>query len=307
MDTVGLSQTSNAGDSPADEDYGLWLPRNPYSAKAIHQFYNAFSHSQEAGFHRARCHVCLDLRVDLLESSTAPEDAGKTYHHLIFYEHLLAAARQHSCLVCAMFHRAIENFCGGVEFETFDVKVQPKDDACRDFFPLEMGLCGQKNEGTERCKEKVKTKEEREDYWKWVEVRLQFYREQGDVTHLYVADGVESQEAYAALSHCWVNHVPLRALKANIQDLQREIQEEELPRTFRDALAVTRQLGIPYLWIDSLCIIQDDKEDWALLKGVFKSGRGKIGTLLVLKVLIMTWLETSSFAASRVRMISGAS
>lgn len=36
-----------------------------------------------------------------------------------------------------------------------------------------------------------------------------------------------------------------------------------LPQTFRDAVAVTRRLGIPYLWIDSLCIIQDSPDDWA--------------------------------------------
>jgi hypothetical protein len=36
----------------------------------------------------------------------------------------------------------------------------------------------------------------------------------------------------------------------------------ELPRTFQDAITVTRQLGIRFLWIDSLCIIQDDPEDW---------------------------------------------
>ncbi|KAF5586880.1 het domain protein [Fusarium subglutinans] len=37
----------------------------------------------------------------------------------------------------------------------------------------------------------------------------------------------------------------------------------DLPKTFRDAVLVSRYLGIPYLWIDSLCIIQGDTEDWA--------------------------------------------
>lgn len=37
---------------------------------------------------------------------------------------------------------------------------------------------------------------------------------------------------------------------------------EELPRTFRDAVAITRQLGIRYLWIESLCILQDSEQDW---------------------------------------------
>ncbi|KAF5689582.1 heterokaryon incompatibility protein [Fusarium circinatum] len=37
----------------------------------------------------------------------------------------------------------------------------------------------------------------------------------------------------------------------------------DLPKTFRDAVLVSRYLGIPYLWIDSICIIQGDTEDWA--------------------------------------------
>lgn len=38
---------------------------------------------------------------------------------------------------------------------------------------------------------------------------------------------------------------------------------DDLPQTFRDAVRITRALGIPYLWIDTLCIMQDSQEDWA--------------------------------------------
>lgn len=41
------------------------------------------------------------------------------------------------------------------------------------------------------------------------------------------------------------------------------IPVSSLPRTFRDAVTATRALGLRYLWIDSLCIVQDDPEDWA--------------------------------------------
>ncbi|KAF4436028.1 HET-domain-containing protein [Fusarium austroafricanum] len=37
-----------------------------------------------------------------------------------------------------------------------------------------------------------------------------------------------------------------------------------LPKTFQDAVAATRALGLRYLWIDSLCIIQDSKQDWEI-------------------------------------------
>ncbi|KAJ4253945.1 hypothetical protein NW762_010344 [Fusarium torreyae] len=36
----------------------------------------------------------------------------------------------------------------------------------------------------------------------------------------------------------------------------------DLPKTFVDAIQVARALGIPYIWIDSLCIVQDSPEDW---------------------------------------------
>jgi hypothetical protein len=40
------------------------------------------------------------------------------------------------------------------------------------------------------------------------------------------------------------------------------IPEAELPQSFKDAVRVARRLGVRYLWIDSLCIIQDSPQDW---------------------------------------------
>lgn len=70
--------------------------------------------------------------------------------------------------------------------------------------------------------------------------------------------------AYCALSHCWgpVDKLPIRTLKGNIQDHYSGIPLTALPRTFREAAILTQKLGIDYLWIDSLCIQQDDAADW---------------------------------------------
>ncbi|KAK5658581.1 hypothetical protein OQA88_1974 [Cercophora sp. LCS_1] len=46
------------------------------------------------------------------------------------------------------------------------------------------------------------------------------------------------------------------------EERKREIKTEELSRTFADAVEMTRRLGLRYIWIDSLCIIQDDLSDW---------------------------------------------
>jgi hypothetical protein len=66
------------------------------------------------------------------------------------------------------------------------------------------------------------------------------------------------------LSHCWGSSPVITSKKADIQLRRDHIQWSDLSKTFQDAITITRRLGIPYLWIDSLCIIQDDLQDWAV-------------------------------------------
>lgn len=54
-----------------------------------------------------------------------------------------------------------------------------------------------------------------------------------------------------------------RTLKAKIKDMQCGIPLEDLPQNFQDAILTVRKLGLRFLWIDALCIIQDDPVDWA--------------------------------------------
>jgi len=68
---------------------------------------------------------------------------------------------------------------------------------------------------------------------------------------------------YTALSHRWGSKKPLLTTNISLGQHKRGIAVAKLPRTFRDAINLTRQLRIQYIWIDSLCIIQDSKEDWA--------------------------------------------
>jgi hypothetical protein len=70
--------------------------------------------------------------------------------------------------------------------------------------------------------------------------------------------------SYVCLSHCWGDKTIslLRTTTATLEQFQSGIPWEVLPKTFREAIHVTQQLGLQYLWIDSLCIIQDSEEDW---------------------------------------------
>lgn len=73
------------------------------------------------------------------------------------------------------------------------------------------------------------------------------------------------QGRYACLSHCWgpPEKRPLNTTTQTLGKFQTDgIPWTELPKTFQQAMVFTRKLGIRYLWIDSLCIIQDDADDW---------------------------------------------
>jgi hypothetical protein len=82
--------------------------------------------------------------------------------------------------------------------------------------------------------------------------------------------------SYLTLSHCWGGVKFLCLLKSNILFMTEHILFDALPKTFQDAIIVTQTLGMRYIWIDSLCIIQDDIEDWrceaALMSEVYKYG-----------------------------------
>jgi hypothetical protein len=75
-------------------------------------------------------------------------------------------------------------------------------------------------------------------------------------------EGEKRVGSYAALSYCWGTNLPYRTMRENIDELKKGFPAARLPKTFTDAICVCRHLGIRFLWIDSMCIIQNDEEDW---------------------------------------------
>ncbi|KAI1360086.1 heterokaryon incompatibility protein-domain-containing protein [Xylaria arbuscula] len=67
---------------------------------------------------------------------------------------------------------------------------------------------------------------------------------------------------YACLSHCWGGKNTCMLTTSTAEQFSKSIPKSLLPRVFSDAIGVCRRLGIKKLWIDSLCIQQDSKEDW---------------------------------------------
>jgi hypothetical protein len=74
-----------------------------------------------------------------------------------------------------------------------------------------------------------------------------------------------SRVGYITLSHCWGGMVTEEAQTNpdTLEDRLENIPLDSLTKMFQDAIAMTRELGVRYIWIDSLCIIQNSPEDWA--------------------------------------------
>ncbi|OBT86755.1 hypothetical protein VE02_04233 [Pseudogymnoascus sp. 03VT05] len=81
--------------------------------------------------------------------------------------------------------------------------------------------------------------------------------------HLYITHGETGR--FATLSHRGPPQMSFKRLTTtqnNLSEHCERIELDKLPRTFRDAINITRELGLQYIWIDSLCIVQDSPEDW---------------------------------------------
>lgn len=65
---------------------------------------------------------------------------------------------------------------------------------------------------------------------------------------------------YVTLSHRWGSGA-FKLEKTTYGDMLNGMRVSILPATYQDAIKVTRHLKIRYLWIDSICIFQDERLD----------------------------------------------
>ncbi|KAI2463826.1 HET-domain-containing protein [Annulohypoxylon bovei var. microspora] len=83
-----------------------------------------------------------------------------------------------------------------------------------------------------------------------------------ETAHLRLYEPQGKKAPYVTLSHCWGGSIPSITIEANKAARAKTLDPSGLPQNFKDAIQITRALGIRYLWIDALCIIQDSKADW---------------------------------------------
>lgn len=84
-----------------------------------------------------------------------------------------------------------------------------------------------------------------------------------DVAKKRIIDANNDPSSFFALSYVWgtASENEMALCRRNLDELQQPGSLHNLPRTIADAMRVCQQLGQGYLWVDRLCIVQDDKED----------------------------------------------
>lgn len=116
---------------------------------------------------------------------------------------------------------------------------------------------------------------------------------------------------YVTLSHCWGKLEILKLKRDNIDSLSDLVPIQKLCKTFREAIIVTRALGFHYLWIDSLCIIQDDEEDWrqesALMSRVYGNAVVNIAATSALDGSMGLFFDRDVRRASRTCVVTNTS
>jgi hypothetical protein len=105
---------------------------------------------------------------------------------------------------------------------------------------------------------------------------------------------------YIALSYCWGKDQAVKTTKSSLESHRLGFSTFELPKTIQDAIYVAQALGCQYLWVDALCIIQDDKHDKNLLAWLFftKTRSSRLLPRCQLR-------PTSAFSGTGMSVISG--
>ena len=98
----------------------------------------------------------------------------------------------------------------------------------------------------------------------WLPSRLIFLGDgYNEFPRLCFREEILHGKRYNTLSHRWGTNM-FRLLSNNIESLKKILPLDKLPATYIDAMEISRKMGIEYIWIDSLCIIQDSGQDWRL-------------------------------------------
>ena len=113
----------------------------------------------------------------------------------------------------------------------------------------------------ESCNRK---RREQSDFKQWYPTRLIKISRWSNRLRLITARDEQPDGPYLTLSHCWGKSNFIQLTQSTKSDFLKDIPYSKLPKTFQDAISAARFLGVYYIWIDSLCIIQGEESlaDW---------------------------------------------
>ncbi|KAF2017900.1 HET-domain-containing protein [Aaosphaeria arxii CBS 175.79] len=94
----------------------------------------------------------------------------------------------------------------------------------------------------------------------WLPSRLIEIGDGGQSARLVETSELDRPLRYTTLSHCWGSRRTTTLLEHNLDEFKEGIKS--IPKTYLDAMFVTHDMGVRYIWIDSLCIMQDSSRDW---------------------------------------------
>ncbi|PVH88190.1 hypothetical protein DL98DRAFT_649055 [Cadophora sp. DSE1049] len=135
---------------------------------------------------------------------------------------------------------------------TLDLSSHSGSQECYDFLRTRIALCLRDHQGCKAIKTPLPTRV--------IDVELHSTQD----VKLHEPRALEGTGRYIALSHCWGGHQIIKTTSSNLTAMKKTIKWDSLPHTFQDAISVARELQIRWVWIDSLCILQDDKADWEI-------------------------------------------
>ncbi|KAK3341995.1 heterokaryon incompatibility protein-domain-containing protein [Lasiosphaeria hispida] len=93
--------------------------------------------------------------------------------------------------------------------------------------------------------------------------RVVFLGSDGGIPRLIDTGEQGTRQPYLALSYCWGLAQTLTTTKATHTSRTAGIPWADIPKTLFEAIEFATYLEVPYIWIDALCIVQDDAADWA--------------------------------------------
>lgn len=118
----------------------------------------------------------------------------------------------------------------------------------------------------EACKTAMSGKQLDDELGVELPTRLLSIKPQSDPDSICLVDTGGTVGRYSALSYAWgpAHLNPPMTTLVNYSERKDHISLSNLPQVFRDAVWMSREVGIDYIWIDSLCILQDSTDDWEM-------------------------------------------